>query len=102
MKLVRRMFFLFLISSVPALCSFAGDQHQHNHAPGHCEWCEKNKQRGVVAPSKIPDLHASVPEERESSAITTISILAAVVLLVVSLGCKSMLSRREIREEEAQ
>jgi len=83
---------IFAVALVNAR-SFAEDTH--DHAPGHCEWCDRHTERGEVTPSKPASLRSQIQMPEESSPIGLVLLIAGLGSAALGISARSYLQRAE-------
>jgi hypothetical protein len=67
----------------------------HNHVPGHCEWCERNVERGLVRPEGEAELRNRIDMPVESSSVNLILLFVGMASVILALGASSYLKKEE-------
>ena len=67
----------------------------HNHVPGHCEWCERNAERGLVKPEGEAELRNRIDMPVESNSLNLILLFVGMASVILALGARSYLKKEE-------
>ena len=100
---MKKMFLVFMIANSLVGKSYSQESHDHlEHAPGHCEWCDRNRERGIKMPENQPRLNSSslIEEVRQSSPLSLIFLALAGGATCLAIGIRVVLNRKDSESEE--